>query len=321
MYLVALLPSWLVNLSMITIPPYLKPGDTIGLVAPGGFMPFEKMQTCIQTLENWGYQVRLGATTQSVSNNYFSGSDGERLRDLQQMLDDKHIKAVFCARGGYGVSRIIDDLSFKKFKKHPKWVIGFSDITVLHAHLFSKYKIASLHAPMAAAFNDGEFNNDYVQSLKKVLSGEGIEYACEGHEFNHPGETTGELVGGNLTLIAHLIGTKSDLNTKNKILFLEDVGEYLYNVDRMLLQLKRSGKLDKLKGLIIGGFTDNKDTERPFGKSVYEIIYDQVKMSDIPIAFGFPVSHSKENYTLKVGATYSLTVGNDSTLLKEEKPD
>jgi muramoyltetrapeptide carboxypeptidase len=306
---------------MITIPPYLKPGDTIGVVAPAGFMPFEKMQTCIQTLQDWGYQVRLGATTQSASNNYFSGTDEERLNDLQQMLDDKHIHAILCARGGYGVSRIIDDLSFKKFKRHPKWVIGFSDITVLHAHLYSKYKIASIHAPMAAAFDDGEFNNEYILSLKNVLSGAPIEYTCEAHEFNHPGEVTGELVGGNLTLIAHLIGTKSDLNTKNKILFLEDVGEYLYNVDRMLLQLRRSGKFDKLKGLIIGGFTDNKDTERPFGKSVYEIIYEHVKMNDIPTAFGFPVSHEKENYAFKVGVEYTLKVENDVTILKEEKPD
>lgn len=304
----------------MTIPPYLKPGDTIGIVVPAGFMPFDKMQTCIQTLHHWGYQVHGGATTHSASNNYFSGSDEERLNDLQRMLDDKNIRAILCARGGYGVSRIIDDLSFKKFRKHPKWVIGFSDITVLHSHLYSKYKIASVHAPMAAAFNDGEFNNRYVQSLKTVLSGAAIEYECQGHTFNHPGETTGELVGGNLCLIAHLIGTASDLNTKNKILFLEDVGEYLYNIDRMLVQLKRSGKFDKLKGLIIGGFTDSKDTERPFGKSAYEIIYDQVKMYDIPIAFDFPVSHAKENYALKMGVEYSLTVTDESTQLKEEKP-
>lgn len=303
------------------IPPYLKPGDTIGVVVPAGYMPFEKMQTCIQTLQDWGYQVRIGSTAHSASNNYFSGTDKERLADLQQMLDDKHLKAIICARGGYGVSRIIDDLSFKKFRKHPKWVIGFSDITVLHAHLYSRHKIATLHAPMAAAFNDGEFNNEYIQSLRTVLSGEPIEYACDTHEFNHPGEASGELVGGNLTLITHLIGTRSDLNTKNKILFLEDIGEYLYNVDRMMLQLKRSGKLSKLRGIIIGGFTDNKDTERPFGKSVYEIIDEHVKMNDIPIAFGFPVSHQKENYALKVGVTYTLKVTEDNTLLKEEKPD
>ena len=304
---------------MITIPPYLKPGDTIGIVVPAGYMPFDKMQTCIETLQSWGYKVHTGSTVHSASINYFSGSDEERLADLQQMLDDKHLSAILCARGGYGISRIIDDLSFKRFKKHPKWLIGFSDITVLHAHLYSKHKIASLHAPMAAAFNDGEFSNPYVQSLRNVLEGKPIEYACEGHEFNNPGKAQGEMVGGNLTLLAHLIGTKSDVNTKNKILFLEDVGEYLYNIDRMLLQLKRSGKFSKLVGLVVGGFTDNKDTERPFGKTAYEIIYDQVKLLDIPVSFGFPVSHSKENYALKVGLEYELNISMDDTVLKEVK--
>src|SRR5579875_714778 len=238
------------------IPPYLQKGDTIGIVAPAGFMPIEKMQTCIETLDAWGYNVELGATTHSLSQNYFSGTDEERLSDLQQMMDNKSINAILCARGGYGMSRIIDNLKFKKFKKHPKWIIGFSDITVLHSHLFSNYKIASLHAPMAAAFNDGEFNNPYIHSLKDAIEGKPSHYECAAHAYNKTGEAKGILVGGNLTLLAHLIGTDSDINTKNKILFLEDVGEYLYNIDRMLLQLKRNGKFKKLAGLIIGGFTE-----------------------------------------------------------------
>jgi muramoyltetrapeptide carboxypeptidase len=301
----------------ITIPPYLQKGDTIGIVAPAGFMPIEKMQTCIETLDSWGYNVQMGATTHSDSQNYFSGTDEERLNDLQQMLDDRNIKAVLCARGGYGTSRIVDRINFKKFRKHPKWIIGFSDITVLHSHLFSNYKIASLHAPMAAAFNDGEFNNPFILSLKDALEGKPSHYECEPNAFNKTGETKGPLVGGNLSLIAHLIGTKSDIKTKNKILFLEDVGEYLYNVDRLLLQLKRSGKLDKLAGLIIGGFTDSKDTERPFGKSVYDIVYEHVNEFDFPICFGFPVSHDKENYALKVGAKYQLQIQNDKVILWE----
>jgi muramoyltetrapeptide carboxypeptidase len=298
-------------------PPYLKKGDTIGLVAPAGFMPIEKMQACIETLDSWGYNVELGASTHSQSSNYFSGTDAERLDDLQQMLDNKKINAILCARGGYGVSRIIDELSFKKFKKNPKWIIGFSDITVLHAHLQARYKMASLHAPMAAAFNEGEFNNPYIQSLKKALEGEMAVYECNGGPFNKKGKAKGELVGGNLTLLAHLVGTPSDVKTKNKILFLEDVGEYLYNIDRMLLQLKRAGKLDKLAGLVIGGFTDNKDTERPFGKEVHEIIHDQVKDYDYPICFGFPVSHEKENYALKVGGRYQLAVEDVNVTLTE----
>ncbi len=301
------------------IPPYLKQGDKIGIVAPSGFMPIEKMQACIDTLDSWGYTVELGSTTHSNSENYFSGTDEERLNDLQQMLDNKEIKAVLCARGGYGMSRIIDKLSFKKFRKNPKWVIGFSDITVLHAHIFSKYKIASLHAPMAAAFNEGEFN-PYIQSLKDALDGQRALYDCAPHEFNRYGEGSGVLVGGNLSLLAHLVGTPSDVNTKNKILFLEDVGEYIYNVDRMLLQLKRSGKLDKLAGLVIGGFSDSKDTDRPFGKTAYQVIHQQLKDYDYPICFAFPVSHEKENYALKIGVEYSLNVNAESTTLEEKPP-
>lgn len=298
------------------IPPYLQKGDTIGIVAPAGFMPIEKMQTCIDTLDSWGFNVQLGSTTHSDSQNYFSGTDDERLNDLQQMMDDPNIKAILCARGGYGTSRIIDRISFKKLKKHPKWIIGFSDITVLHSHIFSNYKIASLHAPMAAAFNDGEFTNPYVESLKNALEGKPSHYECSSHAFNNAGEAKGQLVGGNLSLLCHLIGTDSDIKTKNKILFLEDVGEYLYNVDRMMLQLKRNGKLDKLAGLIIGGFTDSKDTERPFGKSVYDIIYEQVNEFDYPVCFGFPVSHEKENYALKVGERYTLHVGESVSLIE-----
>lgn len=299
------------------IPPYLRKGDTIGIVAPAGYMPIEKMQTCIETLDSWGYNVQLGATTHSTSQNYFSGTDEERLNDLQQMLDDKNVKAVLCARGGYGVSRIIDRINFKKFRKNPKWLIGFSDITVLHAHIFSNYKIASLHAPMAAAFNDGEFNNPYILSLKDAIEGKPSYYECAPHAFNKPGEAKGQLVGGNLSLLSHLIGTRSDIKMKSRILFLEDVGEYLYNVDRLLLQLKRSGKLERLAGLIVGGFTDSKDTDRPFGKAVYDVIYERVNEYDYPICFGFPVSHEKENYALKIGAKYQLKIQNDKVILWE----
>ena len=304
---------------MLKIPPYLKRGDTIGIVAPAGFMPFDKMQTCVDILSEWGYNVKLGDTAYSQSETYFSGTDEQRLSDVQQLLDDPNVNAILCARGGYGVSRIIDQLSFKKFRKHPKWLVGFSDITVFHSHIYTNYKVATLHAPMAAAFNDNEYNNPYVQSLKAALEGVPIEYECAAHEFNQLGKAEGVLVGGNLALLAHLVGSSSDIKTKNKILFLEDVGEYLYNIDRMFIQLKRSGKLEKLAGLIIGGFTDNKDTERPFGKSVYEIIQEHVKAYDYPICYGFPVSHDKENYALKVGAEYTLRVNADNVQLTENR--
>lgn len=300
-------------------PPYLKTGNTIGLVCPAGYMPFEKVQECIQALESWGYKVKIGSTIGGTSTNYFSGTDEERLFDLQEMLDDKNIHAIMCARGGYGISRIIDQVNFKRFKKNPKWVIGFSDITVLHSHIYSNYGIATLHAPMAAAFQDREYQNPYVQSLKKALEGEAANYTCAPHALNRFGKAKGELVGGNLALLSHCVGTKSDVDTKGKILFLEDIGEYLYNIDRMMNQLKRSGKLAKLEGLVIGKFTDNKDTDRPFGKNVYDIIYEWIKEFDYPVCFDFPVSHEKENYALKVGGRYMLQVKEDEVILQEDR--
>lgn len=302
---------------MVKIPPYLKKGDTIGIVCPAGYMPLEKALTCISVLEQWGYKVKTGATLGGDSGNYFSGTDAQRLSDLQQMLDDHEVKAILCGRGGYGMGRIIDALDFSSFKKHPKWIIGFSDITVLHAHLYSRYKIASLHAPMAAAFNDDEYKNEYIQSLRKALEGKKARYQATPHIFNRKGEAVGELVGGNLALVAHLIGTDSEFKTRNRILFLEDVGEYLYNIDRMFYQLKRSGRLDRLAGLIIGGFSDIKDTDRPFGKSVYEIIKEVIAEYDFPVCFNFPVSHGKENFALKVGVGYKLKVAKHKVTLEE----
>lgn len=302
---------------MIKTPPYLKKGDTIGLVCPAGYMPAEKVQTCIRTLLDWGYEVRTGKTIGGDSATYFSGTDEERLADLQQMLDDDEVKAVLCARGGYGTGRIIDRIRFKKFRKNPKWIIGYSDITVLHSHLYSNYYISSLHSPMAAAFNDGGAENEFVLSLKNALEGKKAKYSCTSHAFNRKGEGVGELVGGNLALLAHLCGTVSDIKTRGRILFIEDVGEYLYNIDRMLHQLKRNGKLSRLAGLVVGGFTETKDSERPFGKTAYEIIHDIVKEYDYPVCFDFPVSHTDRNYALKIGAGYKLKVGRTKVTLEE----
>jgi muramoyltetrapeptide carboxypeptidase len=303
---------------MIKTPPYLKKGDTIGITCPAGYMAKEKAQTCIETLQKWGFDVMVGKTLGSNSTNYFSGTDEERLNEMQAMLDDESINAILCGRGGYGVGRIIDQLDFTRFKKKPKWIIGFSDITVLHAHIFSKYKIATLHAPMAAAFNDEGFKNEYITSLRKAITGKKANYKCAAHPFNKQGTAIGELIGGNLSLLVHLIGTASDIKTYDKILFIEDVGEYIYGTDRMLYQLKRSGKLDNLAGLIIGGFTDVKDTDRPFGKSIGEVIHEIVQEYKYPICFNFPVSHEKENYALKVGGTYQLKTGRKTVQLSEK---
>jgi muramoyltetrapeptide carboxypeptidase len=302
---------------MITTPPYLRTGDTIAIVCPAGYLPREKAQTCIDTLQRWGYRVRTGNTLGGSSENYFSGSDDDRLADLQQMLDDPEVGAILCGRGGYGLSRIIDRIDFSGFVKNPKWIIGFSDITILHAHLYARYKIATLHAPMAAAFNDGGADWPDVQSLRMALSGGTADYFCPAHAFNRTGQATAPLIGGNLSLLAHLVGTPSDAGTEGQILFLEDVGEYIYNVDRMLHQLKRSGHLDRLAGLILGGFTELKDTMRPFGSTVEEVILDGVKEYDYPVCFGFPVSHGKGNLALKIGVSYDLTVTTGQTSLRE----
>ena len=301
---------------MITVPTYLKKGDCIGIVCPSGYMPAENAERCIQTLEAWGYKVKVGKTV-GHQFNYFSGTDKERISDLQQMLNDSNIKAILCARGGYGLSRMIDHIDFQKFKKHPKWIIGFSDVTVLHAHIFQHYQIATLHAPMAGAFNNDDYKNKYIASLKDALSGVATDYECAAHSFNKVGHAEGDLIGGNLAIIAHLIGTHSSYKTRHKILFIEDVGEYLYNIDRMLIQLERAELFKHLKGLIIGGFSEMKDTTIPFGKDVYSIINEHVKDLKIPVCFGFPVSHDTENLALKIGVQHELIVTKDRVSLKE----
>lgn len=301
----------------IKVPPYLKPGAVIGITCPAGYMLAEKAQTCIETLQKWGFEVMIGKTLSSKSKTYFSGTDEERITELQAMLDSDSIDAILCGRGGYGVGRIIDKLDFTQFKKNPKWIIGFSDITVLHCHITKHYKIATLHAPMAAAFNDGGFKNKYIASLKNAISGAKAKYAIKSYKQNILGNASAEVVGGNLSLIAHLVGTKDQLQTKGKILFLEDVGEQLYNIDRMLTQLQRSGMLNGLAGLIFGGFTDSKDTDRPFGIKIEKLLQQYVTDANYPVCFNFPISHNKENYAIKCGVNYKLSVTNVQVVLSE----
>lgn len=300
---------------MITVPRSLKKGDKVGIVCPAGYMDLSRVQALKTQLEEWGFEVVIGKTVGSSSENYFSGTDEERLEDLQSMLDDSSIKAIVCGRGGYGTVRIIDQIDFKKFKKKPKWIVGYSDITILLHHLLAKHKIASIHGPMAGAFNEGEDAKVYNDTILAALTGKRLIYTIPPHEFNHLGTGVGVLVGGNLSIVVNTIGTKSEVKTKNKILFLEEICEQKYAIDRMLWQLKRAGKLDDLAGLIIGGFSDTKDTVRPYGKDVLEIIHEVVKEYKYPIAFGFPVSHEKENVALKVGAAYRLRVGKNKVVL------
>lgn len=301
----------------VFIPPYLKTGDTIAITCPAGYMPAENAAVCIDVLKQQGYKVITGKTLGSNSENYFSGTDEERLKDLQTFLDDKNVDAILFGRGGYGTSRIIDKLCFKKFLKHPKWVMGFSDITVLHTYLYSNHKIASLHTSMAAAFNDGGHSEVFIAGMLAAMKGEKGKYEVPSHTLNRVGHAKGNLIGGNLSLLVNGIGTSSDIKTKNCILFIEDLAEQLYHIDRMMIQLKRSGKLKNLAGLVVGGFTEMKDTERPFGKNVYELIADAVAEYDYPVCFQFPVSHGKENVALKQGVKYKLNVKEQGSLLEE----
>ena len=296
------------------IPPALKKNDTIGIVCPSGFMEKTKAATCIETLMQWGFQVKIGKTL-GQQFHYFSGTDEERIADFQSMIDDDKIHAILCGRGGYGLSRIIDKIDFRPLKKNPKWIIGYSDITLLHCHLNKKLKIASLHAPMAAAFNDGA-DTVYIQSLRNALLCKKSNYRIENHPFNHSGKAEGELIGGNLSLLVNAIGTPSDPNMKDKILFIEEVGEYIYTADRMVQQLKRAGWLKQLKGLLIGSFSEMKDTTIPFGQTIYEVISDAVAEYHFPIGFNFPVGHTPENFAMKCGVKHSLTIDKQGITLK-----
>ncbi len=295
--------------------PHLKPGDLIGMVCPAGTIPLEKIQNCLNTLESWGYQVLVGETV-GAKHFSFGGTDEQRVADLQQMLDNPTIKAVLCARGGYGASRIIDQIDFTIFAKQPKWVIGFSDITVLHAAI-QKQNIASIHGPMAAAFSKGVVGELFVESLRAILEGRSIECVAKPNPMNKLGKAHARLVGGNLCMIAHLIGSKYAFHTKGKILFLEDIGEYHYNLDRLVLQMKRAGLLEDLAGLIIGGFTDMKDKSTDFGSSAFEIIQAHTAEYNYPTCYDFPISHEINNFAVKEGGMYDLEINKTQVTLNE----
>ena len=279
-------------------------------------MPAERAQSCVDALRSWGYSVKTGVTLGGNSDNYFSGTDDERLADLQHALDDPDVQAILCGRGGYGLTRIIDRVDFTSFAKSPKWIVGYSDITLLHSHIQSQYHIATLHAPMAAAFNDGGGEGSDVLSIRRALEGKPLIYSCAVHSLNRPGEVIGELTGGNLALVAHTTGTSSAVSTAGKILFLEDVGEYLYNIDRMIRQLKRGGRLERLAGLIVGSFTEGKDTMRPFGANAEEIIREAIDEYDYPVCFGFPVGHGGRNVALLTGMPHRLSISAEGVVLQ-----
>jgi muramoyltetrapeptide carboxypeptidase len=296
-------------------PQNLQAGDTIGIVCPAGTIPVEKVEKCVETLTSWGYKVKLGTT---VGGKYFtySGTDEQRALDLQQMMDDKTVKAILCGRGGYGMSRIIDRLDFSTLEASPKWIIGFSDITVLHAAL-QKKGIMSIHGPMAAAFSKGSEGEPFIQAIKDIIEGRPTHYSAGPHVYNKVGIATAPILGGNLCLIAHLIGSKNSFDTQGKILFLEDIGEYHYNLDRMVIQIKNAGLLNDLAALVIGGFSDMRDAPTDIGAGALEILQSHVQEFSYPICFDFPISHGLANYPVKEGGNYTLSVGATEVVLKE----
>lgn len=304
------------------IPPYLKPGDTIGITSPAGYITEADIQSSIKKLSEWGFKTKIGATI-GKKNFTFGGTDEERLNDLQEMIDDSSIKAILCARGGYGILRIIDKLEFKKLLKRPKWIIGFSDITVIHAHLNKVFRIASIHSKMSNSFPDDWSKAEpsqvsSIETTRQCLAGEKMRYLFTPSVKNRTGIGDGELVGGNLKTLESLSGSRSEINTRDKILFVEDTGEYLYSIDRMFWNLKRSGKLSHLKGLIIGGFKPKKDDPGDeFGMTLEEIVLEKVSEYNYPVCFDFPVGHQKNNLALKCGVLHRLAVHENECRLSE----
>ena len=291
-------------------PAYLHKGDKIGIVASARKISKEEVLPAIELLKQWGLEVVQGKHLFN-ENNQFAGTDEERAHDLQTMLDDATIKAIIIARGGYGTVRIIDKIDFNNFIKQPKWVIGYSDVTVLHSHIHT-LGVETVHATMPINFFKSEAA---TESLRKALFGEKLSYAVASSLLNRKGNTEGPLVGGNLSLIYALTGSLSEVDTRGKILFLEDLDEYLYHMDRMMMALKRAGKLSHLAGLVIGGMTDMKDNTVPFGKTAEEIIMDAVKEYNYPVCFNFPAGHVNENMAMFLGRNVSLNVKADEVKL------
>lgn len=292
-------------------PHYLIPGDTVAITCPAKKLPRD-ISEAVKLLESWRLNVILGETV-NASWQQFAGNDELRASDMQRFLDDTNIKAIFAARGGYGTIRIIDLLDFSIFRNHPKWIIGFSDITVLHSHIQALYKTESIHGQMPLTIPDG--SSVSLETLRKALFNELLEYTYKSKVKNRSGETNGILIGGNLTLMVMMAGSVSEQDYGGKILFLEDVGEYLYSLDRMMWNLKRSGKLTNLKGLIVGSFTEIKDNDIPFGQSAEQIIMEHVKEFDFPVCFNFPAGHINDNRALIFGRRVNMLVDEQNVSL------
>ena len=295
---------------MIT-PPYLKKGDTVAIVATARKHIDDDLKLAKEFLENWGLKVVVGSSI-GLDQNQLAGTDEDRARDFQQQLDNKNVKAIWCVRGGYGTVRMVDLIDFSKFKQHPKWVIGFSDVTVLHSHL-NTLGFESIHGMMPV--NIPRATPEAKESLRKALLGESLSYAIPYDKMNKLGKAKGELVGGNLSILYSLFGSDSAIDCTDKILFLEDLDEYLYHIDRMMMNLKRNGCLESLKGIVVGSMTKMKDNDIPWGKNALQIIEEVTKTYNIPVVYNFPAGHIPDNRALIFGRQVTLEVTASGTKL------
>ncbi|SOD20054.1 S66 peptidase family protein [Pedobacter xixiisoli] len=297
---------------MIKQPPYLKKGDKIAIVCPAKKLP-KPIDKGIEILQSWGLEVVLGKTI-TGSHHQFSGTDELRKQDIQQFLNDSSIKAIIAARGGYGTIRIIDDLDFTAFNTNPKWLVGFSDITILLSHVFAQFETQSIHGQMPYTFE--ESTPEALESLRKALFGENDTYTYQSDFASRDGDTEGILIGGNLTLLLAVEGSVSEMNFDDKILFIEDVGEHEYSIDRMIRTLKRKGKLAKLKGLVVGAFNEVGEESIYFGQTPEEVIWEQVATYNYPVCFGFPSGHIADNRAMVLGKSVSLSITKNNVTFK-----
>ena len=290
-------------------PPYLKTGDTVAIVAPSGILKnrTDEVQQAQALLKRWGLHSVVGKHVFSEAD-HFAGTDDERCEDLQEALDNPKISAIWCARGGYGTVRILDKLDYSKFKQNPKWLIGYSDITALHNQIHNE-GVESLHAIMCVSLPKDESEIEAsISTLKNTLFGNPLSYTLKGSSYNKTGTTSGQLVGGNLTMLHTMLGSKTSIDTFGKILFIEEIGEYKYHIDRMLQSLKRAGYFDNCKGVIVGDMTKLRTNTTLWGTSVEQLILDALADYDFPIAFNMPAGHEKDNQALILGRTVQLTV-------------
>ena len=296
------------------IPPSLQKGDTIALVATARKNIDDNLKPAIDLLHSWGLEVVIGKSI-GLDNNQLAGTDEERASDFQQQLDNPNIKAIWCVRGGYGTVRMIDLLDFTKFKQSPKWIVGFSDVTVIHSYI-NNLNIATIHGAMPITVARASVES--IESLRKSLFGESLNYEIPFDIANRLGNAKGEIVGGNLSILYSLMGSNAQIDCKGKILFIEDLDEYLYHIDRMMMSLKRCGCFDDLNGLIVGTMTKMKDNDIPWGKNANQIIEDVTKGYSFPVLYNFPAGHFRDNRALIFGKQVSLEISKETSKLTFE---